>query len=116
MIQKQEPDVMTLSDRLTQIKAREKAATEGPWKVCPDENTNGELSLVCCGPEGEHGGPICSDPLTDADADFIAHAREDIPYLLGEVERLTTELDELRSRLGTWNAKMAREVLKGSPS
>ncbi len=34
------------------------------------------------------------------DADFIAHAREDIPALLGEVARLTKERDEARQVAG----------------
>lgn len=34
--------------------------------------------------------------LTDANADFIAHARTDIPMLLAEVERLQAENVELR--------------------
>ena len=76
---------------LVQIESRAHAATPGPWKVCPDENDENNVPLVCCGPEDEHGGPVCCDPLTEADATFIAHARADVPALVAEVRRLRAE-------------------------
>ena len=76
---------------LVQIESRAHAATPGPWKVCPDENDENTVPLVCCGPEDEHGGPVCCDPLTEADATFIAHARADVPALVAEVRRLRAE-------------------------
>ena len=35
---------------------------------------------------------------TSADQDFIAYARQDIPKLIAEIERLRAEIDTLRSR------------------
>lgn len=40
---------------------------------------------------------VCSC-RTKSDADFIAHAREDVPYLLSENDRLRREIEELRPK------------------
>ena len=94
---------------LEAIKARAAAATEGPWEW--DDPTIGqhwsrpqpwatvvddEVSCMAyC-----YGGS--SSPIkSDADGQFIAHAREDIPVLLAEVERLRAQLtitDEMVKR------------------
>ncbi len=47
-------------DRILEIVARVDAASPGPWAA----------------------------PTTDADAEFLAHAREDVPFLLAEIVRL----------------------------
>jgi hypothetical protein len=44
------------------------------------------------GPEGNRGEDIELGGATVADQDFIAHARQDVPRLLDEVERLRQEL------------------------
>jgi hypothetical protein len=59
-------------ERLAEIRKREQAATPGPWWASPSD-------------EG-------------ADAQFMAHARTDIPDLLSEVERLKVELLALREQ------------------
>lgn len=99
-------------EELAEIEARANAATPGPW-----EQTDGNIwidtrEMVCCG-RGYYG--CCGDPdilggqeifaqSNPTDANFIAHARADIPALLAshkaqaaEIERLTRERDELRS-------------------
>ena len=81
------------------IRARLQAATPGPWKVCPDEATEGDLELVCQGTVDQHAGPICMHPLTSADAEFIAHAPTDVAALLDEVERLGQQLPGKHSRI-----------------
>lgn len=43
-----------------------------------------------------------------ADAEFIAHAREDVPWLLAEVERLTAERDRARGLAARLEAQIAR--------
>ena len=87
-------------EELAEIRARAEAATPGPWTV--DE------------------GPALADPLLEGEGDwyrqiegwtntgwewlclspedaaFIAHAREDIPALVAEVERLQAELARVR--------------------
>ena len=50
-----------------------------------------------------------------ADAEFIAHARQDIPWLLSEVERLTAECDRARGLAARLEAQLAQvaEVVHG---
>lgn len=87
---------------LDAIRARADAATEGPWiattphddesewasdfddpMVITDDSTPGNFAAIAqdiC--QGETDGR--------ADAEFIAHARTDVPALLAEVEQLRT--------------------------
>ncbi|KKL63833.1 hypothetical protein LCGC14_2171140 [marine sediment metagenome] len=65
---------------LDKIKERTQAATEGPWTVFFDE----ALGYGIINPTWE------VKYIPYADAEFIAHARTDIPWLverLGEVEK-----------------------------
>jgi hypothetical protein len=67
---------------LAEIRARCEAATGGPWEVghkCEIYTRHYQV-----GPIGDFWEP--------ADARFTAHAREDIPALLAEVERLREPL------------------------
>jgi hypothetical protein len=82
---------MTPADRLTEIRARAEAATPGPWEAV-DTREERDYHGFGCGwtvryPDyGGHYG------FTDSDADFIAAAREDVPYLLERVEALEDRL------------------------
>ena len=94
---------------LEAIKARAAAATEGPWEwgdptigqhwsrpqpwatVVDDEVNCGDYCY------GGSSSPIKSD----ADGQFLAHAREDIPALVAEVERLRGQLDNPRDEYHT---------------
>lgn len=92
-------------ERLVEIRGREKAATQGPWRAkCEileaDEcgNSTAEMTYVSTNDKG-----ICilygrghDDANTQEDAAFISHAREDIPALLDEVERLRAENEKLK--------------------
>lgn len=94
-------------DELAAIRARTEAATPGPWDAVKlydvtdttyiegcDFGFNGDINVeveragleypewVMIGPESPQQKQI------HADAEFIAHARTDIPALLAEVERL----------------------------
>ncbi len=95
---------------LVEIKRRESAATKGPWFCVDaytpnDEYDNGELLCISIY-EDDHADAIAwSDRIapndkqyqsTVADMDFIANAREDIPALIAEVERLRNEIDYLK--------------------
>ena len=72
---------------LEAIKARCEAATEGPWEFADVARevwvSGGNIDVV----SGEDGAYI-----SDADGEFIAHAREDVPALVAEVERLQKQL------------------------
>lgn len=97
-------------ERIAEIRGREKAATQGPWRAkCEileaDEcgNATAEMTYVSTNDKG-----ICilygrghDDANTQEDATFIAHAREDIPALLDEVERLRAENEQLKEI--AWN-------------
>ena len=63
-------------NRLDKIEARANAATEGPWMGIryPD----GFLGRVI----GGNGFGVAEDFPDDADAEFIAHARTDVPALV----------------------------------
>ena len=91
-------------DRISEIKSRCDAATNGPWKsdmmgmyvFKGKEATIAEMrgwgyltdSLRLSGEEAKM--------VQKANADFIACAREDIPYLLDEINRLTSEIEKYR--------------------
>jgi hypothetical protein len=76
--------------RLAEIAARVEAASKGPWKVCED------YSDVLDG----DGHQIISH-FHDADGQFTAHARQDVPALLAEVERLKARVAELEAQQPT---------------
>ena len=72
---------MTLETRLTEIKKRIEAATEGPWYECKEydwvEDKQSNLMFEY----------VCKDSKKENMA-FIAHARTDVPMLLEMVEVL----------------------------
>lgn len=78
-------------DRLSEIRPRCEAATPGPWV-----RTGTKAQLVDSRPEEKYGirsiaVEIWSD--IEANAEFIAHAREDIPNLLDRTERAEAKRD-----------------------
>ncbi|MGN7387780.1 hypothetical protein [Sporosarcina sp. SAFN-015] len=72
---------------LEAIRKRAEAATVGPWKY---NDQHGYLAPVT--PQREICA-ITNEITRYYDAEFIAHAREDIPALLAEVERLRDEIE-----------------------
>lgn len=80
--------------RLTEIQARVEDATEGPWFVDgPAQCGPGDTLTVY---PVEDGGTLAYVQPSWGDAEFISRAREDIPALLAEVERLRAELAKAR--------------------
>jgi hypothetical protein len=95
-----------MTDRLGEIRQRAEAATPGPWEF--DSHVHGEKGcrcfshfvvtgytltnpFPCCDETAEAKGAsndCTSTVVTFEDATFITHARQDIPYLLAEIERL----------------------------
>lgn len=69
---------------LKEIKTRYERATPGPWKSYVEgrEDMSGS-SFIKTG-----GEDIYLTGATTEDQDFIAHARQDIPRLILEIERL----------------------------
>jgi hypothetical protein len=87
---------MLTQDRIDEIWKREQAATEGPWwwinaKTCLINKKESVLQPILYGQEDFS---ILAN--NNEDKDFIAHARQDIPDLLAEVERLQAENERLK--------------------
>jgi len=85
--------------RLDEIKARADVATPGPWHAWDRgigwEVHKGEECAPGCGRSCDALNGEFRETFTRADAEFIAAAREDVPWLVSEVERLTAERDAL---------------------
>ncbi len=88
------------------------AATDGPWEADEDEKTH---AMVVYQPES--GSPVVYDGecLSDADAEFIAHAREDLPAALEALEeaqgKLAAVLQE-RNAAESEGATLVTQLLK----
>ncbi|MDN9011088.1 hypothetical protein QZ287_13680 [Brevibacillus laterosporus] len=68
-------------EEIEAIRKRAEKATEGPWRVVPGK-------MVCFDIYDVYDKLDRSLIHREEDAKFIAHAREDIPKLLAEIERL----------------------------
>ena len=95
-------------ERLNQIKARYEAATEGPWTIgynnpsgCPVVSPN----VVSC-----NTAVIASvrGLVTKPNTAFIAHARQDLPDCLAEIERLQKREIEWTKLLGSAKSDVER--------
>lgn len=89
-------------EQLAEIKARCEAATEGPWEIYVPKQSNGWARLVPSG-DREHDIMTCYSCVYPLDmdknnADFIAHARQDIPALLEYIATLSEEVAKLTAR------------------
>lgn len=83
---------------LEEIEARANAATDGPWWAW-DRGVGWHIALGTPKDVDDWGHPshllpegFRTDISRQADAEFIAHARTDIPKLIEEVRRLRTQL------------------------
>jgi hypothetical protein len=83
-------------EELEEIKARCEATSVAPWvSFIEGRDCESGSSFIMTGiPKGDHiwgenrGEDLYLTGGTNADLDFIAHARQDIPMLLEEIERL----------------------------
>lgn len=73
---------MTIESRLAEIRARVEAATEGPWSVYRGDR----IGTYVTRPDLAGVAREWSLTWSDADAEFIAASRTDVPWLLGQVE------------------------------
>jgi hypothetical protein len=82
------------TDKHKEIRARSQAARPGPWTAFVEgRDFDGGSSMIRIG-EGDTSGEDLyltgdSQAVPAADYDFIAHARQDIDFLLDEVDRLS---------------------------
>lgn len=76
-------------EELAAIKQRCEGTTPGPWTSYVEgrDHDSGSDFIMTDGDDIELIGGA-----TTADQDFIAHARQDIPLLLDEIERLRSQL------------------------
>lgn len=89
-------------EQLNEIKARANSATPGPWEAKPGKQIDDDLYDYTVFGDGK---AICwSQP--DYDAEFIAHARTDIPLLLLEIELLQAQNAKLDKALGECRRKL----------
>ena len=75
---------MISDNELSEIKNRVEGATKGPWKAYVEGRDMESGSSFIQTEEND----IEMIGATQADFDFIANARQDIPKLLEEIERL----------------------------
>ena len=104
---------------LPSIRERAAKATKGPWHVYVPSVAHvrvgvdaDEQTIICWGgiDDADDGG--VHGPTVDearANAAFIAHARTDIPFLLAEVDRLTAQVEAMRT-LALSGAKVSRDA------
>lgn len=78
---------MMTPEELAAIKARAEAATPGPWSYYASPTSGGyKIQGI------EKAWFYEATASTNENADFITHAREDVPALVAEVERLRAAL------------------------
>lgn len=81
-----------MTDWVDEIEAREKLATTGPWYVEYSDDPEEPGCVFGIHSPAEDAQIVKTDtgvyPPDFADAEFIAHAREDVPRLVAEVRRL----------------------------
>ena len=103
--------------RLNEIEARSNAATPGPWRA--DKSEQVQYRTVGAGFDGKEC--VQSWSGSDAhyangsrmgDAEFIAHAREDVPYLLDEVYRLNLRAAHLEQSRDEWFRRARRRMAR----
>lgn len=84
------------AEKLNEIKERAEKATSGPW-LALYEGTNAEIYST------KTAEDICEITAKDEyhaeDAEFISNAREDVPALVAEVERLQAQLEKCEGLL-----------------
>lgn len=92
--------------QFNEIKARVAKATPGPWVI--EESRFGSFNAASV--DENYDLPACL--MKANDADFVTNAREDVPALLVEVERLQKSItwyDHEHSRLHNIGAETALE-------
>jgi hypothetical protein len=99
---------------LDAIAGRDMNATPGPWGLIGDDEIglgaektgvgySYDVVLVQVAPESDRLNDLVHNPnqfriklgTVKADAEFIAHARQDVPALLAEVKRLRSEISKI---------------------
>lgn len=93
---------MSAPSRIDEIRARLEKATPGPWTVVA--NSSGGATLVRGGGDWKAHEQTHLQIVPKCDAEFIAHSRADVEYLLAEIARLQQELEHEQIRLAACTA------------
>jgi hypothetical protein len=119
--------------RLSQIRERCEKATQGPWawESTGEKSNEWALGVVLDANNqpisghneaaGESDDTVVDEAIVDngvgpfADADFIAHAREDVPYLLDLVSELIRREQALREHNEALMDALAAETQRDVP-
>ena len=107
---------MISDERLAAIEVRVSSATPGPWTAtCRDmDQQSGRHSGLGWEIEGPPEPILRGQFALAEDAQFIAHAREDIPALLAEVDRLRAYIVKAQEDFAIQvvaNDRLAAEIL-----
>ena len=82
---------MITEQELNEIELRTNLAQQGPWKAYienRDHESGSSFIMTRSDDDNSRGEDIYLDGATNADYDFIAHARQDIPRLIQEIRKL----------------------------
>jgi hypothetical protein len=98
-----------MSDRTDEIRERVTEASPEPWEVIRGKEAD-DYGVT----EKGVAGCTIAQMLCDEDAEFIAHARTDIPYLLAEVSSLESQLAEKDRWAGEQIQRAAEQIQKSA--
>ncbi len=73
--------------KLEEIRKRVNAATDEPWKIIDGR--------FIASRDGMFLGDLVSRVHKARDCDFIANVREDVPWLISEIDRLNSGIDSV---------------------
>jgi hypothetical protein len=108
-----------LSDEeLERIERRSEAATDGPWlSYLAGRDDDAPVNYIELGECNELGccKTIELSGATQADQDFIAHAREDLPRLVQELRLLRAQLQALNASSGDLSRSRHESAVALSP-
>ena len=83
-------------NEIATIKSRCEKATKGPWvSYVEGRDHSCGSNFIMTGCENDRGDDIELIGATVDDQDFIAHARQDIPLLINEIDRLKALIHQL---------------------
>jgi hypothetical protein len=90
-----EPQALSV-ERLAEIEVRERAAFAGPWytDTCTEHDGSTSIGVVTA----SDAWIVPLQDLDPDDAEFMAHARSDVPVLVAEVRRQAAQIAELEAQ------------------
>lgn len=86
-----------VTQRLDEIREYSDRVRPGPWYARPNDLIGGWSVNLTGQTVGEGAEEVASFTTKDA-AEFIAHAREDVPWLLGVIARVRKTLDGMQHK------------------